>query len=119
MPSRCFFAVLRYKLSLSMKKFIPLFFLVVLLMGCNHGGNQPAVDLVVDDSVFQCDSVVPQDTVQVLDTTRSVPASSQSVSSDRYADDDNMRGFDPSSEDDTDDNGMGRYFENNDEEGWD
>ena len=32
---------------------------------------------------------------------------------------DNMRGFDPASEDDMDDNGMNRYMENNDEEGWD
>ena len=32
---------------------------------------------------------------------------------------DNMRGFDPASEDDMDDNGMGRYMENNDDEGWD
>ena len=31
---------------------------------------------------------------------------------------DNMRGFDPPSEDDMDDNGMSRYVENNDEEGW-
>ena len=45
-------------------------------------------------------------------------------SSSRYDDDDepeydNMRGFDPASEDDMDDNGMSRYMENNDEEGWD
>ena len=32
---------------------------------------------------------------------------------------DNMRGFDPASEDDMDDNGMSRYMENNNEEGWD
>ncbi len=31
---------------------------------------------------------------------------------------DNMRGFDPASEDDMDDNGMSRYMENYDEEGW-
>ena len=31
---------------------------------------------------------------------------------------DNMRGFDPASEDDMDDNGMSRYMENNDDEGW-
>ena len=31
---------------------------------------------------------------------------------------DNMRGFDPASEDDMDDNGMSRYMENDDEEGW-
>ena len=32
---------------------------------------------------------------------------------------DNMRGFDPASEDDMEDNGMSRYMENNDEDGWD
>ena len=31
---------------------------------------------------------------------------------------DNMRGFDPASEDDMDDNGMSRYMENNDDKGW-
>lgn len=31
----------------------------------------------------------------------------------------NMRGFDPASEDDMDDNGMSRYMENYDDEGWD
>ena len=34
-------------------------------------------------------------------------------------DDDNMRGFDPASEDDMPDTGMSRYMENNDDEGWD
>ena len=34
-------------------------------------------------------------------------------------DDDNMRGWDPASEDDMEDNGMSRYMENNDDEGWD
>ena len=42
--------------------------------------------------------------------------SSRSHKSNEY---DNMRGFDPASEDDMDDNGMSRYMENNDEEGWD
>ncbi len=32
---------------------------------------------------------------------------------------DNMRGFDPASEDDMEDNGMSRYMENTDDEGWD
>ena len=36
-----------------------------------------------------------------------------------YREPDNMRGFDPASEDDMLDNGMSRYMENNDEEGWD
>lgn len=53
---------------------------------------------------------------------KSVPVSSSSSSSSRSSrssDYDNMRGFDPASEDDMDDNGMSRYMENNDEEGWD
>ncbi len=29
-----------------------------------------------------------------------------------------MRHFDPASEDDMDDNGMSRYMDSNDEEGW-
>jgi len=33
-------------------------------------------------------------------------------------DDDNMRGWDPASEDDSKDNGMGRWSENNDDKGW-
>ena len=33
--------------------------------------------------------------------------------------DDNLRGWDPASEDDMDDNGMSRYMENYDDEGWD
>ena len=34
-------------------------------------------------------------------------------------DDDNMRGFDPASEDDMEDNGMSRYLDDDDDEGWD
>ena len=36
----------------------------------------------------------------------------------RDDDDDNMRGWDPAFEDDSKDNGMGRWSENNDERGW-
>ncbi len=43
--------------------------------------------------------------------------SSRFSSSSHYSD--NMRGFDPASEDDMDDNGMSRYMENDDDEGWD
>ena len=45
--------------------------------------------------------------------------SSSSSSRDEEPEYDNMRGFDPASEDDMPDNGMSRYMENNDEEGWD
>lgn len=51
----------------------------------------------------------------------SVPSSRAASSSSRSYDDndDNLRGWDPASEDDMDDNGIRRYMENNDEEGWD
>ena len=50
----------------------------------------------------------------------STPSRSSTYSSSRSNDNyDNMRGFDPASEDDMDDNGMSRYMDNYDEEGWD
>ena len=45
--------------------------------------------------------------------------SRRSYSSDVEEEEDNMRHFDPASEDDMDDNGMSRFMENNDDEGWD
>lgn len=53
-------------------------------------------------------------------STTSLPSSgsSYSYSSSPSTQTDNMRGFDPAFEDDTEDNGMSRYMENNDEEGW-
>ena len=51
---------------------------------------------------------------------RGSSSGSGSYSSSRGDEDyDNMRGFDPASEDDMDDNGMSRYMENNNDEGWD
>lgn len=47
------------------------------------------------------------------------PLNSPSLSHNKDEEYDNMRGFDPASEDDMPDNGMSRYMENNDEEGWD
>ena len=48
-------------------------------------------------------------------TGSSYSSSSRSSKKHHY---DNMRGFDPASEDDMDDNGMDRFMENNDEGGW-
>ena len=58
--------------------------------------------------------------VENSNSSSTIKVSSGSVrSSSKKYNDDNMRGFDPASEDDMDDNGMSRYMENNDEEGWD
>ena len=47
------------------------------------------------------------------------PAHSSVSSSSSKSSYDNMRGFDPAFEDDMDDNGMSRYMDNTDDEGWD
>ena len=44
---------------------------------------------------------------------------SRSYDADEEDEEDGMRHFDPASEDDMDDNGMSRYMDSNDEEGWD
>lgn len=68
------------------------------------------------DTVAQKEEPVKEKSVK----STSTPSRSSTYSSSRRNDDyDNMRGFDPASEDDMDDNGMRRYMENNDEEGWD
>ena len=64
--------------------------------------------------------------VPVSSSPSSSSHSSSSSSYDRSAtkgrpprEPDNMRGFDPASEDDMEDNGMSRYMDNNDDSGWD
>ena len=47
------------------------------------------------------------------------PAAKSASSQSSVTSHDNMRGFDPASEDDMDDNGMSRYFDNTDDDGWD
>lgn len=66
----------------------------------------------------------PSDTASISVTEKTKIMNSNTVSSASHSysydeDDDNMRGFDPASEDDMDDNGMSRYMEANDDEGWD
>ena len=77
---------------------------------------QPAVEQTETDTVAEV-----QEKEMKKDEGRSItkdvkPSSSYSYKSN---DDDNMRGFDSASEDDMPDNGMSRYMENNDDEGWD
>ena len=64
-------------------------------------------------------SGLPKDTEGLFRCVLSTPTASSSSHSHESSSYDNMRGFDPASEDDMEDNGMSRYMENNDEEGWD
>ena len=100
-------------------------FLMLLLTACGSKSRQtepviyddnPIVEQVEPDTV----ATAVQNEAPKVEEKPSVSASSSSSSrsykSSSYY---NMRGFDPASEDDMDDNGMSRYMENDDEEGWD
>ena len=104
-----------------------LFFLLLYLSACGNKNQQ--TEYVIDDSPACNDTITMRGTetpeqeelsqpeAKPSAQSRSyTPTSSHSQRSDDY---DNMRGFDPASEDDMDDNGMSRYMDNNDEEGWD
>jgi hypothetical protein len=106
-----------------------LFILFLLLLSC---GNKAKSDLPVTDVEEGWGDRYQKELEDSLDSektlideaekeTVSSPASvsSRSGSSRSHSSSDNMRGFDPASEDDMDDNGMRRFMENNDEEGWD
>ena len=100
--------------------------LMVMLTFVACGNNQKETEAIVDDK-FSDEQLVPdsaEDFVEeeepmVNERLSRAAVSSSSSGSEKSSDYDNMRGFDPASEDDMDDNGMSRYMENDDEEGWD
>ena len=73
---------------------------------------------VEETVVTPIDSVSPTSPSERPGKGVAAPPPTYDSSDDDADDDDNMRGFDPASEDDMDDNGMSRYMENYDEEGW-
>ena len=100
--------------------------LMVMLLFVACGNNQKETEASVYDEALVDEHIVPdsaedivEEEVPMVDEAPSrVAVSSSSSSSDKSGGYDNMRGFDPASEDDMDDNGMSRYMENDDEEGW-
>lgn len=112
-----------------MKRYLFIFIAAGLLMSCVNGRRQQStgiekrwsrLDTVSHDSTPQVASQKDAAENPPKDKTANIVNSStkRSLKGSTKASD-NMRGFDPASEDDMDDNGMSRYFDNNDEEGWD
>ena len=122
-------------------KYIPIILLVVLLFACGNGkegkNNEPydgghgiGIDTATIHQIDMMEDSVPV-TKEVMDSHTPPPPPPDGKHFDGPQpppphekgrpphEPDNMRGFDPASEDDMDDNGMSRYMENNDEEGWD
>ena len=111
-------------------RYIAIILLGTLLLSCGGQKKQREVEWSSVEVEEPHNTDLAQDTVKALSapeedvkpTKEPVSSSSRSVrsSSRSYDDnDDNLRGWDPASEDDMEDNGMSRYMENNDEEGWD
>ena len=111
-----------------LKKFFFLGLVAVLLVSCSSKNDRP---VTTHEEEYPAQTLPERvgDTVEAspaieetpVKPTPSAPANSTSTSTKKktMTEPDNMRGFDPASEDDMDDNGMSRYMENNDEEGWD
>ena len=116
------------KVQLEMKKIrlVSAVILMVTFISCGNKSrqaepiiydDQPEVELSDPDTI----SSSVQDEGNKVEEIPSSPVKSSSTASShshKSSEYDNMRGFDPASEDDMDDNGMSRYMENNDEEGW-
>lgn len=91
----------------------------MLLMACGNSKKKQS-DYNEFTPVGKTEFERNEDTVLTVKKTSEAPPAAKSASSQSSGTPhDNMRGFDPASEDDMDDNGMSRYFENNDDVGWD
>ena len=108
-----------------MRKVLGTLALSLLLLSCQNKSRQEysptLTETQSEESYQQPDTAVIEDVKGQQEKVKgpSTPTSSSSSRSHESSNYDNMRGFDPASEDDMDDNGMSRYMENNDEEGWD
>ena len=108
-----------------MRKVLGTLALSLLLLSCQNKSRQeysPTLkEAQSEESYQQPDTAVTEEVKELQEEVKvpSTPTASSSSHSHESSSYDNMRGFDPASEDDMEDNGMSRYMENNDEEGWD
>ena len=108
-----------------MRKSFGILSFALLLLSCQNKSRQeypPSLIETQSEESYQLpDTAVTEELKEKQEEVKvpSTPTSSASSRSHESSSYDNMRGFDPASEDDMDDNGMSRYMENNDEEGWD
>ena len=110
-------------------KYIPIILLIPLLFACGNGkggkidepydgGHGIGIDTATIHQIDMMEDTIPLVPDEVRDRHNPPPPPPHGKGRPHH-EPDNMRGFDPVSEDDMDDNGMSRYMENNDEEGWD
>ena len=108
-----------------MRESLGILTLSLLLLSCQNKSKQeysPTLTETQSEESYQLpDTAVTEEVKERQEEVKvqSTPTASSSSHSHESSSYDNMRGFDPASEDDMEDNGMSRYMENNDEEGWD
>ncbi len=93
--------------------------LLVLLLACGNSqksSEHTEFEYVESGSSNDVDTLSPDQEERIIDVPP--PPRTPDSPPPESMDYDNMRGFDPASEDDMPDNGMSRYMENDDEEGW-
>lgn len=109
-----------------MKKVVGLFVLMLLLLSCGNGKRGES-EVTCGGPGIGIDTATVHEIERYEDSIRAKESLNEaspnvlpsSSSKHEYDESDNMRGFDPASEDDMEDNGLSRYMENDDEEGWD
>ena len=108
-----------------MRNLICILALSLFLLSCGNRNRQehtPSLthEILEEEATQVVDTVNRFEECQKADEAKvsSKSAASSSSRAHKPSSYDNMRGFDPASEDDREDNGMSRYMENNDEEGW-
>ena len=79
-----------------------------------HNSESTIADSIAQDSIER--AIVAKEEQSTESATKT--GNTYSASQNSISNDDNMRGFDPRSEDDMDDNGISRYMDNYDDEGW-
>ena len=101
-------------------KYCVVILLMLFIVSCSNR-KHPSDNYPKDIHVYQIqnEDVKPDTFKKVSPANMGSSVNSSTASHYKEKEPDNMRGFDPASEDDMDDNGMSRYMENNDEEGWD
>ena len=105
-----------------MRKVLGTLALSLLLLSCQNKNKQeysPTLkETQSEESYQQPDTAVTEEVKELQEEVKvpSTPTSSASSRSHESSSYVNMRGFDPASDDDMEDNGMSRYMENNDDD---
>lgn len=103
-----------------MNKYNIIIGVALLLLSCGNGKGGKMSEPYAGGHGIGIDTETVNSINQYVDSIRAVEADKNSHRSlSPSSESDNMRGFDPASEDDMEDNGMSRYMENYDDEGWD